>query len=86
MYLFVCIYIYVFQNQVSQIPIFTSQALAVLEQWHYSVYDESQNICYFGIMKTENVMVIALDDENPRQVSINTDQLDQFVQDYNKKW
>ena len=32
-------------------------------------------------MKTENVMVIALDDENPRQVSINTDQLDQFVTD-----
>ena len=32
-------------------------------------------------MKTEYVMVIALDDENPRQVSINTDQLDQFVTD-----
>ena len=52
-------------------PISYSQALAVLEQWHYTVYDDQQNICHFGIMKTENLITSL--DENARQVSINTD-------------
>ena len=55
------------------------QALAILERWHYTVFDDSNNKCYFGILNTEQAITVDAPDE--MQVSINTDELSQFVID-----
>lgn len=51
----------------------------MLENWHYTVYDDQQQICYFGIMNTEDTLTIS--DETTRQITINTDLLENFVSD-----
>ena len=53
------------------------QGLTVLEGWHYTVFDDQKNICYFGILKTEERML--MNDDDSQQVSINTNQLDSFI-------
>ena len=55
------------------------QGLAVQEGWHYTVFNSELKECYFGMM---NILEgISIDDDSPRQVSINTAELSSFKAD-----
>ena len=51
-----------------------------IEGWHYSTFDDQTNTCYFGILQDQENH-ITLPDENPRQISINTNEIGSFVSD-----
>ena len=55
------------------------QALSVLEDWHYTVFDPTLQTCYFGKFKSNKDYTI--DDSTTRQVSANTYVLDGFRSD-----
>ena len=55
------------------------QALALLEYWHYTVYDSANQICYFAKLKSENT--IEVDTTEDMQISINYSELTTFVPD-----
>ena len=40
------------------------QSIAVFEGWHYTVYDETLQTCYFGMVKTDKTVLEISDDSN----------------------
>ena len=55
------------------------QALALMEYWHYTVYDSANQICYFAMLKSESTIEVDVTDD--MQVSINYNELTTFVPD-----
>ena len=41
------------------------EAMAVLEYWHYSVFNPDKNICYFGFISMESFMSMAIAGSEP---------------------
>ena len=40
------------------------QSIAIFEGWHYTVYDETLQTCYFGMVKTDKTVLEISDDSN----------------------
>ena len=40
------------------------QSIAIFEGWHYTVYDETLQTCYFGMVKTDKTVFEISDDSN----------------------
>ena len=72
------------------------EAMAVVEYWHYSVFDPDEKLCYFGIISMNSLIPpaaeappaegelppLVVDDSATRQVQINTAELGFFPVDF----